>query len=128
MRPLPGADGEPVNWLNYKTGVKDIYFRMDVNKMAARIAIEMRQPGAAEQEEHFNKFTGVKTIFNEVVPGSWDWQLHTLDDDGKLVSRVAASLENVNILNTGDWAAIISFLKPRIKALDEFWYLVKDHF
>ncbi|MGZ8552516.1 MAG: DUF4268 domain-containing protein, partial [Chitinophagaceae bacterium] len=42
MRPLPGADGETVNWLNYKTGIKDLYFRMDADSKQATIAIELR--------------------------------------------------------------------------------------
>jgi len=37
-------------------------------------------------------------------------------------------LPAVNILKENDWPAIISFLKPRIIALDKFWILVKDSF
>jgi len=37
-------------------------------------------------------------------------------------------LKEVNIFDTNAWPAIISFLKPRIIALDKFWSLVKDGF
>ncbi|MCW3116154.1 MAG: hypothetical protein JWM28_236, partial [Chitinophagaceae bacterium] len=47
MNPLPGADGQPVNWLNYKTGIKYLYFRMDAGHKQAAIAIEIRHPDAA---------------------------------------------------------------------------------
>ena len=29
MKPVPSAEGEKVNWLNYKTGEKDVFFKMD---------------------------------------------------------------------------------------------------
>jgi hypothetical protein len=32
----------------------------------------------------------------------------------------------VNIFHEADWPAIISFLKPRIMALDEFWEIAKN--
>ena len=128
MRPLPGADGEPVNWLNYKTGVKDIYFRMDVGNNTACIAIELRHTDATEQEEKFSQFLKLKNVFDETVGNDWKWELQTTDEDRKIVSRISTSLKNVTIFNAADWPAIISFLKPRIRALDEFWQLVKDNF
>ena len=29
MQPVLSSEGERVNWINYKTGAKHIYFRMD---------------------------------------------------------------------------------------------------
>ena len=49
MRPLRGATGEPVNWLNYKTGARHIYFRLDAGVNQATIAIELRHPDASQQ-------------------------------------------------------------------------------
>ena len=45
-----------------------------------------------------------------------------------MVSRVFISLDTINIFNPDDWPVLISFLKPRIIALDKFWDLVKDGF
>jgi len=51
-----------------------------------------------------------------------------VDEDAKLVSRIGTTLRGVNIFDTADWPAIISFLKPRMQALDNFWSLVKETF
>ena len=59
---------------------------------------------------------------------SWEWKLLTIDEDGKRVTRISAVLKGVNVFNTTDWPLIISFLKPRMIALDTFWALVKDRF
>ena len=128
MRPLPGADGMPVNWLNYKTGIRQLYFRMDAGKKQASVAIEMRHSDLDEQDEIFKKFETLKTMFLEIAGTDWDWELHSIDEDNKPVSRIITRLEGVNIFNEADWPAIISFLKPGMIALDQFWHLAKDHF
>jgi hypothetical protein len=128
MRPLRNADDEPVNWLNYKTGIKHLYFRMNAGKDNAAIAIELSHPDPLVRQHYFEKFRSVEKILNQTTGENWEWQLHRSDEDGKLVSRIGTQLKNVNIYDEKDWPAIISFLKPRMLALDRFWNIVKDGF
>lgn len=128
MRPLPGADGEHVNWLNYKTEIKQLYFRMDADGTKATIAIELRQADPLQQQYYFEKFRELKNLFRQKIEENWQWELHRIDEDGKLISRISSELEGVSVFNTADWPAIISFLKPRMLALDNFWSLVKEGF
>lgn len=37
------SEGLAVNWINYKTGIKDLYFKTDVDNKSAKIVIEMTQ-------------------------------------------------------------------------------------
>ncbi len=128
MRPLPGANGEPINWLNYKTGIKHLYFRMDADTTKASIAIELSQPDWEVQQYYFEKFRQLEKVFHQTMGEQWSWQLHTIDEDGRQISVIRIQLEGVNIFNKTDWPAIISFLKPRMQALDNFWEMVKDNF
>ena len=128
MRPLRNADDEPVNWLNYKTGIKHLYFRMDADNNKATIAIEFRHPDPVLQQHYFTKFQQLEKLFHQTIRENWQWQLHTKDEDGRQVSRISTQLNNVNVFNTNDWPAIISFLKPRMLALDSFWSMVKEGF
>jgi len=41
MRPVTAANGDRINWINYKTGVRNIYFRMDADINYASIAVEL---------------------------------------------------------------------------------------
>lgn len=133
MRPLPGAEGEPVNpiaigWLNYKTGVKDLYFRMDADNKQATIAIELRHTDPLEQQYYFEKFKELQKLFQQTVGEDWQWELHAIDEDGKPVSRIGTLVKNVNVFDKADWPVIISFLKSRMLALDNFWTMVKEGF
>lgn len=128
MRPLPGANGDTINWLNYKTGIRHLYFRMDANTDRASIAIELRHTDLLQQQYYFEQLQQVQSILEQATGEKWQWQLLQPDEDGNMVSRISSKLERVNIFNTADWSAIISFLKPRMLALDKFWYTVKDGF
>jgi len=46
MSPILSAEGIRANWVNYKTGLKHVYFRMNANKRSASIAIELAHPDA----------------------------------------------------------------------------------
>ena len=128
MQPVTGASGDTVNWLNYKTGIRHIYFRMDVSTTAASIGIELRHIDAAMQQYYFEQLQQLKAILEQMTGEEWNWQLHQQDEDGNIVSSISKILKQVNIYTEADWPAIISFLKPRIIALDDFWMKVKDGF
>jgi hypothetical protein len=128
MRPVQAADGEKRNWLNYKTGIRDIFFRMDADRESATVAIELRHADPNTRKEIFAKFAALKTLLEENTGEQWIWEPNHQDEVGRTVSKISHQIKGVNIFNSADWPAIISFLKPRIIALDAFWYIVKDGF
>jgi hypothetical protein len=64
----------------------------------------------------------------DALQEEWQWDLHTTDEYGKTISRIYKQLDSVSIFNRNDWPALISFFKPRIIALDEFWSDAKYSF
>lgn len=128
MSPILSAEGEYVNWINYKTGEKDIYFRMNADNKIASVAIDLTHKDETLQELYFNQFEELKTLLHSTLNEEWNWLLHTHDDSGKTVSRIYTNISNVNIFNREDWPKLISFFKPRIIALDEFWRNAKHIF
>ncbi len=101
---------------------------MYAEKDKAAIAIEIAHPDAGIQELFFDQFKQFKTILKSYLGEEWDWQLHTTGQYGKTVSRVVKEIEGVNVFNTNDWPQLISFFKPRVIALDEFWSDAKYSF
>jgi hypothetical protein len=128
IAPKLSSGGNKINWLNYKTGLKHVYFKMDADKSKARIAIEITHPDSGMQELFFQQFEEFRDLLHSAVNEVWDWELHTLNEEGKIICRVGTLLNEVNIFKKDDWPKLISFFKPRIIALDEFWGDVKDGF
>ena len=127
MQPVLSSAGEKVNWINYKTGAKYIYFKMDAGK-GATIAIELRHPDTITRISYYKKLRELHLVFLETVSEEWNWQEEIKDENGNAISRVYTELAGVNIFNKEDWPALISFFKPRIIALDAFWNEVKYAF
>lgn len=128
MKPVPNAQGRRINWPNYKTGVKEIYFRMKAERGFASVGIEITHSDTEYQELIFDQFNQLQKILESCTQEKWDWVLHHENEVGQLVSKIEKVKKGLNVMEEKDWASIISFLKPRIMALDEFWDLVKPGF
>ncbi|MBD2767106.1 DUF4268 domain-containing protein [Hymenobacter sp. BT664] len=121
MAPVPSAEGQTTNWINYKTGIRHVYFRMQADNRSATIGIELRHPDVGIRELFFEQFLEVKTLLHEALGEEWTWETQTTDEQGQPFSRIYTRLSPVNLFNQADWPALISFFKPRIRALDAFW-------
>jgi hypothetical protein len=128
MKPVPSATGFRVNWPNYKTGIRDIYFRMKAERGFASIGIEIAHEDEELQELYFDQFLQLKKILHASVGEEWDWKLLATNEFGSPVSRIEKVIKNVDVMSEEDWPEIISFLKPRIIGLDDFWDQVKPGF
>jgi hypothetical protein len=121
MGPVLSAEGLRTNWVNYKTGVKHIFFRMQADNKVASISIEITHPDKELQQLFYEQFATYKNVLHSTLNEDWEWQLHTTDEYGKTISRIYKQIAPVSIYQREDWSKLISFFKPRIIALDEFW-------
>ncbi len=127
MAPIPSAEGAKVNWINYKTGIKHVQFRMITENSRAEIAVEITHPDAGLQELYFEQFKELKIVFTDTLQEEWNWLLH-VPYEGKSICRIVKSIQNASVYNREDWSRLISFFKPRIIALDEFWNVARYGF
>ena len=128
ISPQLSADDLKVNWVNYKTGIKHLYFKMEADKRFATIGIVITHPDTGIQELFFEQFKELKTMFDSHLDEEWTWALHHEDEYGKTISRIYRQIDNVSIYNRNDWPKLISFFKPRIIALDDFWSVAQYFF
>jgi hypothetical protein len=128
MKPVPNVQGRRINWSNYKTGIKDIYFRLRAERGFASIGIELGHADSELQELFFDQFKALKNLLGGSLQEEWEWKLHQENEWGQTISKIEKTLPGVNVMDREDWPKIISFLKPRIMALDEFWDNVKPGF
>lgn len=121
MSPVPSAEGLKINWVNYHTRIKDVYFRMTADKKSAMISISMEHRDPGIRELYFDQFIELKSMLHQSLEEDWTWQRHVVDKDGKTTSRIFKEIQDVSIFRKDDWPALISFFKARIIALDAFW-------
>lgn len=128
MAHVPAAGEEKLNWLNYKTGIRHLYFKTDADRDHASIAIVLAHPDVDEQQGFYHQLLLSKKMLEAETHEPWTWQAPAPDENGKMSSRVYCRLNGINVFNQGDWPAIISFLKPRLVALDAWWQTARYGF
>jgi hypothetical protein len=128
MKPVPSAEGDRVNWQNYKTGVKQLFFRLRAERGYASIGIELNHPDPDIQELQFEQLQMFRKMLHLEVGEEWEWSFAKPDEYGKPVSKAEKVIQKVDVMNRDHWPQIISFLKPRIIALDAFWSNVRHGF
>ncbi|CDS92615.1 MULTISPECIES: DUF4268 domain-containing protein [Sphingobacterium] len=115
------ADGEKINWVNYRTGIKHLRFKMEADKRVALIAIEWTHQDISMRTLLWEQFEEYRTMLTGILGEEWIWDLEVMDEQGKLVSMIYTTMEGKSIFKQEDWPDLISFFKPRLMALDEFW-------
>lgn len=118
LAPIPSANNERINWINYKTAVKTIRFKMSVDKAQAFMIVEMNpDEDIQKQELMLNQFKRLKEQLNEA--GAAKWNFDHVDNKGTV--RIYQSLSDINIFNKEDWPGLISFFKTGIILFDRCW-------
>ena len=128
LSPVPSAGNEKINWVNYKTGVRFISFRMNADDSSAYIAIEISHSLPEQRKMYYEHFLSLKKILEKNLDGKWKWEEEGHNDSGKPVSRIYSELPGVNVFRKEDWPAIISFFKSGITGIDSFWFQYKALF
>ncbi len=65
------ADGDKVNWINYKTGIKHLYFKMDADNKVATVAIQWSQPDAGLRALMAEQFFQFKALLQDLLEEEW---------------------------------------------------------
>lgn len=118
---IPVSDGNKVNWINYKTGIKYLVFKMDVHYKSGIIAIEICHPDQHVRLQMLDQFEQYALLLESELGEKWEWNNDYIDEFGRPIIRIYKEIDGVNILIREDWPKLISFFKPRIMGLDTFW-------
>ncbi len=121
MAPILSAEGQKINWINYKTGIRHLNFRMDATNEFAYIGVEISHKNPLRSAALYEQFKLLQPALEDVLGEKWRWDASCENDQQQVLSSVSIDHRPCNIFKETDWPEIISFLKPRILKLDEFW-------
>jgi hypothetical protein len=100
---------------------------MDADNKMARIGIDIVHPDAGMRSLMYAQFVEFKNVLEDISGESWKWEEQFVLSD-KEMATIMLSIDGASIFRKDDWPDLISFFKPRIIALDEFWSLAKHTF
>ncbi len=122
MAPVPAAGDEPAHWINYRTRIKHVSFRLHADQRRASIAIEITHPDPGVREVFYDQFRELKPALEEALGEEWTWDATAHDAHGQTLARISQEIIGANLFERDDWPRLISFFKPRMIGLDAFWH------
>jgi hypothetical protein len=120
--------GLKVKWINYQTGIKQLYIRLDANQKHARVCIDLQHKDNDIRELHYEQFIELKKVFTEMSELKWEWKEIHFNEYNDQSSRIYTELENFNIYDKSTWKTAFNFYKKSMFHIDEFWYDYKELF
>ena len=108
-------------WVNYKTGVSGIYFRMDAGRRAASVAIEIQSNDSGINAIFFEQFEELKTYLEAESGAEWNWEKEAFDQQGKPMARIYQTRDGLSLYNKQDWGDLFQFFESCIVPLDSVW-------
>jgi hypothetical protein len=128
MRQHVPLGGPKIKWANYKTGIRRMYFRLDMDAKAALVAIDMEQDDPAIRALFFEQWEELKTLLHGSTGREWTWNPDFIHLHGKEISRISVEKTGLSLFRKDDWGEAFEFLAGMMVALDELWVDAKDVF
>lgn len=123
-----GLHANKVNWMNFNTKIKHIYFRMEADETVARLCIDIQFLDKGIRDLYYEQFTEFEKILAESFDTKIHWQPIHEHWNGKEIARISVQKKEVNILNRDDWEAMHLFLVENFVKLEHFWAEFSDVF
>ncbi|MFT7615132.1 MAG: hypothetical protein ACI9J3_004121 [Parvicellaceae bacterium] len=115
------ASGGKVKWVNYKTGVNDIYFRLKCDSKHAMISIDIQHRDEGIRTLFLEQFQELQKLLTNSLGEEWEWDQYAYAESGQRIIRYSIIRNGVNLFRKDDWQEIFNFFEPRLVGLDSFW-------
>jgi hypothetical protein len=122
----PQAEGAR-QWLNYRTGVKGIFFRVEATGKEAIASIDLQQADEGVRKLLFDQFLKFrKALENHTGPLLWEEEYSL--SSGRTISRIYQKQEEVSLFRQDDWHQIFPFFEKYLLGFDAFWADFREGF
>ncbi|AHM61328.1 hypothetical protein D770_15370 [Flammeovirgaceae bacterium 311] len=122
----PQAEGAR-QWLNYRTGVKGIFFRVEAGSKDAIASIDLQQSDEGVRRLFFDQFLEFRNAL-ESHTGPLLWESEYSLSSGRIISRIYQKQEGVSLFRQDDWHQIFPFFEKYLLGFDAFWADFREGF
>ena len=115
-------------WMNYRTGLKDVYFRLETDGRVARVAIDIQHEDLEIRALFYEQFTELKRMLEESMEETLVWDEAYPLHNGLTVSRIYFEEQGHNFYLKENWPAIFQFFERYSVRFDAFWDDFRESF
>lgn len=117
----------PRKWLLHKTKIKDVSFKFYADNKVAQVLLDIEPRDEEKRTIYYEKVESLKTILLEDHLPDAIFEREYYLENGKLISRVWVSLDDVSINNPETWNRIFDFFNEKMSAFEIFFYEYEDY-
>ena len=120
--------GNKIKWINYNTGIRHLYIRLEADKKSARLCIDLQHKDEEIRALFFEQFLAIKTVFHETMKTEWNWVESKKNETEDEISRIYIEINDINIFDKSTWKKVFKFYEEYLLKFDGFWIEFKDLF
>ncbi|WKS94459.1 DUF4268 domain-containing protein [Riemerella columbina] len=115
----------PRKWLLYNTKIKDFAFKFSAERKRAEVSLDIAMKEEALRLAYFEKMQALESILEEAL-GEVSWEAFYTLENGKTISRIWVTLEDVSIYNKATWSSIFEFFVDKMSKFEAIFYEYED--
>lgn len=119
------ASGRQVNWLSYRTEVKDVYLRMVVDH-SVKLCFDIQPKDDGIRAILWEQMTEMKNVMESEMGVASFWEEDDHVSGKQVVSRICWEKQGLSFYQDENWEGIQVFLEEKLLAFDRFYQEYKD--
>jgi len=119
--------GKPAKWIMDATGNKAINLKFYFDNSVALVGLDIETSNLDKRIGLFEKLESLKKILDETMGIEMIRELDYTRENGKSISRIYTSINDVGIYNKESWPAVIEFFYLKMSKLEDFYLEYKDY-
>lgn len=116
----------PRKWLLYDTKIKDFSFKFNADQKKAEVSLDIEMKDELFRNAYYEKFWSLENMLQEEIGDLQKDEFYTLEN-GKVISRIWVTKENVSIFNKNSWQEIFEFFVEKMEIFERFFYEYEDY-
>ncbi|MFT5779678.1 MAG: hypothetical protein ACI837_002637 [Crocinitomicaceae bacterium] len=126
MRNVKSSNGKGIHWINYPTGVKDVYVRLETDGKATRFCFDLQPKDDGIRSILWEQMTELRKVMEDAMGPAASWIEFDRVIAGRNVSRILWEKMNLNFYDDEDIPMIKQFMKEKLRAFDLFYQEYKE--
>ncbi len=115
----------PRKWILYDTKIKDFSFKFSADNKKAEVSIDIEMKDEIYRNAYYEKIWSLGEMLKEEI-GDFHKEEHYPLENGKVISRIWVTKENVSLYNKNTWQEIFEFIVEKMDGFERFFWEYED--
>lgn len=126
MSKTRNSNDKRINWVNYRSDVKSIYIRLEVDGKGARLCFDIQEKDEELRNLIYEQMTELKVVLEDITVEKPIWAPSFLLQKRQDISRIYWENNTLNLYKIEDHHKIYEYLRERLIKFDQFYQEYKE--